>query len=170
MAASNGSLGLPAKVCFVCLGNICRSPMGPIVLRGKADKAGVADLLTLGSAGTSGWHVGEGADAGTRAALARRGYPTDHVARRFTSDEFDDWDLLLAMDVNNAYDLRDLAPRGSDPSKVRLLREFDPASSPNAQVPDPYGKGAAEFDHVLDLVEAACEGLLDRLVGGDPAS
>ena len=168
--ASTDPVSLPARICFICLGNICRSPMGPIVLRAKADAAGIGAALTLSSAGTSGWHVGEGADRGTEKALAGRGYPTEHVARQFTSAEFDDWDLLLAMDVNNAYDLRDLAPRGSDTSKVRLLRSFDPESPSNAQVPDPYGKGSADFEHVLDLVEAACDGLLARLLEAAPRS
>lgn len=167
MSAADG-LALPVRVCFVCLGNICRSPMAAAVLRAKAADAGVGNLVTVGSAGTGSWHIGEPADPRAQAALARRGYVSGHVARQFRVDEFDRWDLILTMDRNNAYDVREMAPQGSDPSKVRLLLAFDPSSSRDAQVPDPYHGDDAEFDHVLDLLEAACDGLLAALQTGTP--
>ncbi|HEX8001095.1 MAG TPA: low molecular weight protein-tyrosine-phosphatase [Mycobacteriales bacterium] len=144
------------RVCFVCLGNICRSPMAEAVLRRLASEAGLD--VEVASAGTGGWHVGGGADARALAALRGRGYDgAAHRARQFARDWFDRYDLVLALDRENEAHLRELARGvpGAD-AKVRLLLG-------DRDVPDPYHGGADRFDHVLDLVEEACRDLLAEL-------
>jgi protein-tyrosine phosphatase len=140
----------PYRVCLVCLGNICRSPMAEIVLRSALDQAGLADAVTVDSAGTGDWHVGQGMNRGALAALARRGYDgSAHRARQFDPSWFGSRDLVLAMDSSN---LADLHAMGGDAELFAV-----------ADVPDPYGGDAAEFDYVLDLLEAAAPAIIARL-------
>ena len=151
------------RICFVCLGNICRSPIAEIVMRSLLEEHGLTDRVEVSSAGTGDWHVGERADARTLAVLTRHGYDgSQHRARLFGSDLFADYDLLVAMDQANVAALRRLAS-ADESTQVRLLREFDPAAT-DVDVPDPYYGGDAHFDEVLVMVEAACRGLLDWLV------
>ncbi|HEY4240211.1 MAG TPA: low molecular weight protein-tyrosine-phosphatase [Kofleriaceae bacterium] len=145
------------RVCFVCLGNICRSPTAEGVMQKLVEDAGLAHAIELDSAGTGNWHAGELADARTRAAAARRGYALTHRARQFTASDVARFDLILAMDRSNLESLRRI---GAD---AKLLRSFDPAAAPNAEVPDPYDGGPQGFEHVLDLCESACAGLLAHL-------
>lgn len=156
---------MPYRICFVCLGNICRSPMADVVMRRLVADAGLADRIQIGSAGTGSWHVGSGANPPAVAALHRRGYDgSAHQARQFGAADFADWDLIVGLDASNVADLRRLAPTKDDAATVALLRDFDPASpAGDRDVPDPYGGPEAEFDHALDLVEAACRGLLADL-------
>jgi protein-tyrosine phosphatase len=144
------------RVCFVCTGNICRSPMAETVFRRLARDAGVE--VEVASAGTGGWHVGNGADDRALAALRGRGYDgSAHRARQFAAEWFDRYDLVVALDREHERDLRALArdvPGAG--AKVRLLLG-------DADVPDPYFGGADGFEHVLDLVEEACERLLDEV-------
>ncbi|CAN5130521.1 low molecular weight protein-tyrosine-phosphatase [soil metagenome] len=164
---------MPYRICFVCLGNICRSPMAGVVMRRLASDAGLADRIVVGSAGTGSWHVGAGANPPAVAALHRRGYDgSSHRARKFGAADFADWDLVVGLDAANVADLRRLAPTDADAAKVVLLRDYDleapagddPAvSGADRDVPDPYGGPDAEFEHALDLVEAACRGLLATL-------
>ncbi|MFN8122887.1 MAG: low molecular weight protein-tyrosine-phosphatase [Thermoleophilia bacterium] len=150
------------RVSFVCLGNICRSPMAAAVMAHRAAEAGVA--VQVDSAGTAGWHVGEPADPRTAAELRRRGVPLTHAARQFAAGDFARFDLVLAMDADNARNLRRLAPSPEDAAKVRLLREFDPASRDgDRDVPDPYYGGDDGFRRVFDMVDAACLGLIRTL-------
>ncbi len=156
------------RICFVCLGNICRSPTAEVVFRAMLRDEGLTESVHVDSAGTGDWHVGEGADDRALEALAGRGYDgSEHRARQFASGWFAGYDLVLAMDASNAADLRRLAPDRRAAHKVRMLREFDPDAD-GLDVPDPYF-GDHGFDRVLDMVEAACQGLLDhvrREVGG----
>jgi protein-tyrosine phosphatase len=155
----------PYRVCFVCSGNICRSPMGEVVLRALADDAGVGERLRVASAGTGDWHVGERADHRTLAALASAGYDgTTHRARQFEPQWFADLDLVVAMDRGHERTLRAWAPHGHDRAKVRLMRSFDVDAVPaTIDVPDPYYDGQAAFDEVLRQVEDACRGLLGEV-------
>ena len=131
----------------------------------RVAEAGLEAEFTLDSAGTGAWHVGGAPDERATAAAARRGIALGGKARAVTVEDFDAFDLLLAMDAENFRNLRALAPHGIAAAKVRLLREFDPASAGAASldVPDPYYGDADGFDRVLDLVEAACAGLLAEL-------
>lgn len=119
--------------------------------------------VEVDSAGIGGWHVGEAPDRRSAAAAARRGVTLEGAARQIRASDFDDFDLLLAADRTHERDLRRLAPDAEAAAKVRLLREFDPASDGDLDVPDPYYGGPDGFEEVLDLVEAACAGLLDEL-------
>jgi len=114
--------------------------------------------ITIDSAGTGAWHVGELPDERACAAAARRGITLEHRARQFTRADLARFDLVLAMDNDNLLHLRKLAGSQAKP-EIRLLRDFDPDAPPGAEVPDPY-YGDAGFEHVLDLCERACAGLL----------
>lgn len=154
------------RICVVCLGNICRSPMAAVVLRHRLDKAGLAHQVTVDSAGTGSWHVGQPADPRAVATLREHGYPdNDHQARQFSADWFDTYDLILAMDSHNLADLRELAPTQAAGHSVALLRSYDEVSfaSGELDVPDPYYGGAGGFRHILDHIERAADGLVEAL-------
>jgi protein-tyrosine phosphatase len=153
------------RVLFVCLGNICRSPTAEAVMARLVAEAQLDHAIELDSAGTGAWHVGSPPDERATQAAAARGVAMRGSARQVTSADFEAFDLLLAMDAENHRHLREVAPHPEAAAKVRLLREFDRASAGAASldVPDPYYGGADGFDRVLDLVEAACAGLLDEL-------
>ncbi|MEV6962647.1 low molecular weight protein-tyrosine-phosphatase [Streptomyces sp. NPDC051207] len=149
------------RVCFVCTGNICRSPMAESVFRARVEEAGLDGLVEVGSAGTDGWHEGESADPRTVAVLAEHGYGIAHTARRFEASWFSRFDLVLALDTDHLKALRRLAPTERDARKVRLLRSYDPAADhAGLDVPDPYYGGMAGFEECLEMVEAASDGLL----------
>ncbi|HVV74432.1 MAG TPA: low molecular weight protein-tyrosine-phosphatase [Mycobacteriales bacterium] len=154
----------PYRICFVCMGNICRSPIAEVVMRAKVAEAGLADRVVVDSAGTGDWHAGGPADDRTIDTLRAHGYDGDgHVARQFKADWFDDVDLVVAMDGKNLQSLRWLA---TDPQRAKIvrLRSFDPASSGgDLDVPDPYYGGSDHFEEVLTMVEAGCDGLLDHI-------
>jgi protein-tyrosine phosphatase len=147
----------PYRVCLVCLGNICRSPMAEVVLRAALDEAGLTDAVTVDSAGTGDWHVGQGMNRGALAALARRGYDgSAHRARQFKPSWFGSRDLVLAMDTSNVADLRAL---GGEAELFTAAGELAGVTD----IPDPYGGDAEDFDHVLDLLEAAVPAIIARL-------
>jgi protein-tyrosine phosphatase len=153
------------RILFVCLGNICRSPTAEGVMRHLVREHGLEDAIAIDSAGTGGWHVGSPPDERATAAAGRRSIVVDGAARRFSPDDFDEFDLIVAMDADNARDLLALAPSEEAAAKVRLLREFDPASDGGGDldVPDPYYGGPDGFDEVLDMVDAATRGLLEHV-------
>ena len=148
------------RLCFVCLGNICRSPTAEAVMRHLVKQAGLDDRIEIESAGTGDWHVGEPPDRRSREVGERRGIPLSGRAQQFGPSDFARFDHVLAMDGKNLADLQAMAPDEASRRKVRLLRSYDEASPPNSDVPDPYYGGAAGFDHVFDVCQAACEGLL----------
>jgi protein-tyrosine phosphatase len=148
------------RVCFVCLGNICRSPTAEGVMRAALHRAGLTEGVTIDSAGTGGWHVGETPDPRTCEAAARRGIALEHRARQFRRDDFARFDLIVAMDQANRRALLAMAPDDEARAKVFLLRSFDPAAPAGAEVPDPYYGDGDGFERVLDICEAACAGLL----------
>jgi protein-tyrosine phosphatase len=153
------------RVAMVCLGNICRSPMAAAVGQAMVDQAGLGPRVVVESFGTAGYHVGATADIEAVAALRRHGWPADgHRARRITSADIAATDLVLCADHSNVADVRRLARHGGDSAKIRLLRSFDPTVTPDdTEVPDPWGGNSADFDHALELIEAACRGLVERL-------
>jgi protein-tyrosine phosphatase len=150
-------------ICFVCHGNICRSPTAEGVMRHRVEAAGLRDAITIASAGVSAEHEGERADARSRAAAERRGYALDSRARRFVASDFARFDLVIALDGDNLRRLRTLAIDEEARSKLKLLREFDTHGAGPHDVPDPWYGGADGFEEVLDLCERACDGLLAHL-------
>ena len=158
----------PYRVCLVCLGNICRSPMAEVVLRDELARAGLAEAVTVESAGTGDWHVGERIYGPAGAELARHGYDgSAHRARQIEASWLGDYDLLLAMDRGNFADLRRMA-RGSDAAdRIRLLRSFDPAltgqDAYHGDVPDPYGGSPGDFELAFDLIRDGARALAARL-------
>lgn len=155
------------RICFVCLGNIVRSPLGENMFRHLAQQAGVGARYEVDSAGTGAWHVGEAPDRRMRQVAARRGFKYDGRARQFQQRDFDRFDLIIAMDPENRANLRRLARTPEDEAKIHLMREFDPHGSPNAAVPDPYYGGIDGFEEVYDIVERSCQGLLSALEEGE---
>ena len=154
-----------ARVLFVCMGNICRSPTAEGVMRGLVEEAGLDARIELDSAGTGGWHAGAPPDARAVAAAASRGIRLTGRARQVRPSDYERFDLLVALDEANARDLRRLAPDAEAAAKVRLLRSFGPEDDGGLDVPDPYYGEDDGFGHVLDLVDAACRGLLEELRG-----
>jgi protein-tyrosine phosphatase len=155
------------RILFVCMGNICRSPTAEGVMRRLLDEAELTQRVHVESAGTGAWHVGDAPDERATLAARRRGVTLAGAARQVSPADFGDFDLLIAMDRANLRELLAVAPDEEAAEKVRLLREFDPSSSGDLDVPDPYYGGDRGFETVLDLVEAACRGLLDELRAAD---
>jgi protein-tyrosine phosphatase len=155
----------PYRICVVCLGNICRSPMAERVLAAQLEQAGLAGRVLVDSAGTGDWHVGEPMDGRARAELSRRGHDASgHEARQIQPDWLDDYDLLLAMDRSNLAAVTALATGQPGPAgRIMLLRAFDPAAADDAEVPDPYYGDADDYAEVFDLVDVAVKGLVSRL-------
>ena len=129
-------------------------------MRALLEAEGLADRVEVDSAGTGGWHVGELPDARARAAARGRGVELDHRARRVTARDLERFDLVLAMDAENLRDLDHVVRGAARRGHVRLLRSFDPAAPPGAEVPDPYYGDDGGFDDVFAICEAACRGLL----------
>lgn len=152
------------RITVVCLGNICRSPIGEAVLRARVEEAGLAGRVSVDSAGTGNWHLGQGANPRSMSVLAANGYGLDHRARQITPDWFSDIDLALAMDAANFVDLARM--RGDASAELRMLRTFDPELAhlrepdPGLDVPDPYYGGPEDFLEVLRMVERASDGVV----------
>jgi protein-tyrosine phosphatase len=155
----------PFRIVFVCLGNICRSPMAELAMRRLLAEEGLDDQVEVASAGTGDYHVGESADERAAATLRNSGYdPEAHRARQFLATDFAGADLVVALDRSNATNLRRIAPNPEASAKVHLLRSFDPDTPDDEpDVPDPYFGGEDGFPLVLDLVESACRGLLEQV-------
>lgn len=150
------------RVLFVCLGNICRSPTAEAVFRAVLAREAPGLGIEVDSAGTAGYHIGDPPDARSQQAARRRGYDLAPLrARRVEPQDYERFDLILAMDQENLDTLREHAPRGSR-AQLKLFLEFA-ADADTVEVPDPYYGGANGFEHVLDLVEAASNGLLRHI-------
>jgi protein-tyrosine phosphatase len=151
------------RICFVCLGNICRSPTAEAVMKHLVREAGLQQAIRIESAGTGDWHVGQPRDRRSQATGAARGIPLSGKAQQFTAADFDRFDYVIAMDASNRDNLRTMAPGPAALSKISLLRSFDDAAASDADVPDPYYGGASGFDTVFDICQSACAALLARI-------
>jgi len=149
-------------VCFVCLGNICRSPTAHGVMEALVRKAGLEGTIAVDSAGTAGYHVGELPDRRTRATAKERGIELDSRARQFQRDDFARFDYVVAMDRQNREALRRLGGQDAD-GKVTLLRSFENSGAHEADVPDPYYGGEEGFIQVFEICMAGCSALLEQI-------
>ncbi|GFO81648.1 MAG: phosphotyrosine protein phosphatase [Methyloceanibacter sp.] len=150
------------RLLFACLGNICRSPMAEGVFRRVAEDAGQAHLFEIDSAGMGDWHKGQAPDHRAQKATLSRGVDiSGQSARKVELEDFEEFDLILAMDGSNISDLYEIAPHAAR-HKIRRFLDFAPHLDED-DVPDPYYGGEEGFDHALDLIEAAAKGLLAEL-------
>jgi protein-tyrosine phosphatase len=156
-------MGEKTKICFVCLGNIVRSPLAENLFRDYAEKNGVAHNYEVDSAGTSSWHAGEPPDSRMKRVAARNGHKLRGKSRQFTRKDFDRFDLIVAMDLDNQSVLRRWAQTSAAEEKIHLLREFDSEGDADLSVPDPYYGGEEGFERVYKIVDRSCRGLLDAL-------
>ncbi|MCU1579922.1 MAG: protein tyrosine phosphatase [Rhodoglobus sp.] len=155
------------RICFVCTGNICRSPMAETIFKALVKRAGFEKVVAVISAGTGDWHVGEPSDDRTLAALAGHGYNgSGHRARQFDPAWFANLDLVVVFDRSQERILKAWASSEQDSSKVQLLLSFDSEQSALMDVPDPYYSDAALFDQVLVMIEKACAALFRQIKPG----
>ena len=152
------------SVLFVCLGNICRSPAAQAVMQHMVDERGLSDRFYIDSAGTGGWHIGDLPDKRMRVHARPRGYELTHRARKVQPGDFEDFDLIVGMDANNVDDLRYLAATIEQQDKVVMMGDYTRRFPHHDYVPDPYYEGSEGFELVLDLLEDACDNLLDRIL------
>lgn len=152
------------SVLFVCLGNICRSPTAEGIFNHKLDQTELSELVFVDSAGTSAHHVGESPDPRAQEEAKRAGYDLSFIRSRQVRDvDFHEFDLIVAMDDSNYYNLKDLAPDSDYHDKIKLfLADFAP-QLPKREVPDPYYGGKQGFVEVIELIEAASDGLIEHL-------
>ena len=158
----------PVRVLFVCLGNICRSPLAEALFEQKVAEAGLADRFEIDSAGTGGWHAGAPADARMAATAARRGVDLGRLrARQLTPADLSYYDHVFVMDRDNLHDTLALDPDGDHGTRVRLFREFDPeagSGGPDSHaVPDPYYGGPDGFETVYGIADRTADAILTRL-------
>ncbi len=154
---------------FVCMGNICRSPLAEGVFLHLAKQHDLADRFTVDSCGTGAWHTGEDPDRRSIAVANKHGIPLPSIARQIrVPADFKDFDLIIAMDMDN---IHNMLADGAPANRIRLLRSFDPAlngkSDKHLEVPDPYYGHGDGFQRVYDMILSACTGLLDELTDDD---
>lgn len=150
------------RMLFVCLGNICRSPAAEGIMKKMVEERGLQGRIEVDSAGTSGWHNGELPDSRMRQHGARRGYKFNSLSRKFVSDDFDRFNIILAMDDSNYHNIIKLSLDLESRDKVYRMTDFLQKLSAD-HIPDPYYSGASGFELVLDLLEDACDGLLEEV-------
>jgi protein-tyrosine phosphatase len=150
-------------VLFVCLGNICRSPLAEGVFRHLVSEAGLEDRFVIDSAGTSSYHEGDPPDSRASAVAHARGIQLTGRARQLKRTDLDRFDYVILMDAENRQAAERLARRDAPRAVMQLLREFDPHADGDLDVPDPYYGGPRGFEKVHDIVERSCRGLLEQL-------
>lgn len=152
------------RILFVCLGNICRSPAADGILRQMVERQGLTESVEVDSAGTYAGHTGELPDSRMRNAAYARGYVLTHRARQVREEDFERFDMLVAMDDSNYHNLFRLAPTPEDREKIFRMSEFFTAHAGWSHVPDPYYEGHEGFELVLDMLEEGCAEILRRHV------
>ena len=150
----------PTKILFICMGNICRSPAAEAVFLKKISDRGIAQRFDVDSAGTGAWHSGNRADARSREAGENRGYELNSRARQITQSDTREYEWLICMDSDNISNVLQL---GANPARVRLLTDWHPDQN-QREVPDPYYGGTEGFELMYDLIEAACDRLIDDIM------
>lgn len=152
----------PLKICFVCLGNICRSPTAEGVFQHQVRERNLDPYFLIDSAGTSAFHIGEPANSNSRKTAQEFGISLNSLARRFEYSDLEEFDLILAMDSENYKNLNLLDRNKQFTDKIKMIRDFDPEPG-HGEVPDPYYGGPDGFDHVFQILRRSCENLLDEL-------
>jgi protein-tyrosine phosphatase len=155
------------KICFVCLGNIVRSPLAKNLFQCLVEEAGLEGKYYADSAGTSAYHIGETPDRRMRQVAAKHGFEYSGRARQFSPKDLQDFDLIIAMDNNNRRNLLRMSGHGDISKKIYLMRTFDPQGFPQDPVPDPYYGGIEGFENVYQIVLRSCKGLLEALENGE---
>ncbi len=150
------------KILFVCMGNICRSPSGEAVMNKLVKRAGLGNKIECDSAGTIAYHEGEPADARMKRHAIGRGYRLTSIARRFREIDFENFDYIIAMDDSNYKDLLSFDHDKKYVNKIFKMTDFT-KNSKHTEVPDPYYSGPEGFELVLDILEDACAGLLEKV-------
>jgi protein-tyrosine phosphatase len=153
----------PIRILFVCLGNICRSPLAEAVFRHKVRDRGVEDRFEIDSAGTSGYHNGAPPDPRSTETARRRGVELAGQSRQLSAPDLRRFDYVVAMDEENLREIRALEAASGGSARIHRLREWDP-EAPGGDVPDPYYGGPSGFDDVHDIVDRSCDALLDHLL------
>jgi protein-tyrosine phosphatase len=151
------------EISFVCLGNICRSPLAQGVFQDLVNQKKLEQKIIVTSAGTGGWHIGDLPDERMRRTAQSKGIQLESRARQFQSADFNRFNLILAMDHSNLARLEEIAPSNLSPEKLMLFRSFDPECNGNQDVPDPYYGGAKGFEEVYSMVKRTCPPLLDYI-------
>lgn len=152
----------PFKICFVCLGNICRSPTAEGVFQHLVNERGLQGFFYIDSAGTSAYHIGEKANSKSRQVASEHGVDLKSRARRFEQKDLNDFDMIVAMDHENLHNIRELDTDNRFGEKIKLMRDFDPEPGDGA-VPDPYYGGLDGFQKVYDVIFRSCNTLLNKL-------
>lgn len=154
------------KICFVCQGNIIRSPLAENIFRQLVEEQGLSGKYQLDSAGTSAYHVGEAPDRRMRQVAAEHGFNYTGRARQFWREDLEKFDLILVMDQNNRRILESMVQDSSRANKIHMMRDFDSQGGADLDVPDPYYGGLEGFEITFQIVKRSCEGLLEALESG----
>ena len=152
-----------AEISFVCLGNICRSPLAQGVFQDLVNREKLDQKIFISSAGTGNWHIGNLPDERMRQTAQSKGIKLESRAQQFQSKDFNRFNLILAMDQSNLIRLSQIAPSALPPDKLMLFRSFDPESNEDQDVPDPYYGGAKGFEEVYSMVKRTCPPLLNYI-------
>ena len=155
---------MKTRILFVCLGNICRSPAAEGVLKAMVEDKGLQDDFHIDSAGIGSWHVGDLPDSRMRRHGALRGYDFSSRARQVNSADFSRFDLIIVMDDENYYDIKRFSTHPADMMKVHRINEYFIRFQGRPDVPDPYYGGDSDFKLALDLLEDACQGIINNVM------
>jgi protein-tyrosine phosphatase len=152
------------RICFVCLGNICRSPTAEGIMRSLVEEAGLEECIEIDSAGTSAEHLDEEPDPRTHEAAEENGISLVGTARQFEIEDFAEFEYVIGMDGENRDELSSLAPDETAEEKIFLIRDFEPRARRDQDVPDPYYGGSDGFGEVFEILKNACRGLMEHVV------